>query len=65
MKLYVWTEFCPDYCDGLAFAIANNIDEAKKLVIESNGVQTTDEEFGSVSVYTLQTPRAFCVMGGS
>ena len=33
LKLYVWKNFCPgDNEDGLAFAIAETEEEAKKLV---------------------------------
>ena len=33
LKLFIWTGFCPDYTDGLAFAIAGDETEAKKLII--------------------------------
>ena len=32
LKLFVWTEFSPDYTSGLAFAIAKDEPEARKLV---------------------------------
>lgn len=35
LKLYIWTEFCPDYTDGLAFAIAENELEARQFIIKS------------------------------
>ena len=32
LKLYIWTEFNPDAVSGLAFAIAETVEEAKELV---------------------------------
>lgn len=32
LKLYIWTGFNPDYVGGMAFAIAETVDEAKLLV---------------------------------
>ena len=40
MKLFVWNHFCPDWSDGLAFAIAETVDEAKQMIIED-----TDTDF--------------------
>lgn len=62
MRLFVWEGFCPDYTDGLAFAIARNIEEAKKLVIESKGY--TPFDWGTVREFPVTEPRAFCVSGG-
>jgi hypothetical protein len=33
LKLYVWTGIWTDYTDGLAFAIAESVEEAMRLVI--------------------------------
>jgi hypothetical protein len=35
MNLYVWKKFFPDCDDGVAFAIAENEESARKLVIDS------------------------------
>ena len=32
LKLFVWPSFCPNYHDGLAFAIASTEEEAKDLI---------------------------------
>ena len=32
LKLFVWTRFCPDYTSGLAFAIAKDELEARRLI---------------------------------
>lgn len=43
LKLYIWTEFEPDYTDGLAFAIAETEEEARELVRkEEEGVKVYD-----------------------
>lgn len=33
LKLYVWTRFCPDYTDGMAFAIAETEEQARSYVM--------------------------------
>lgn len=62
MRLFVWTEFCPDYTDGLAFAIAENIEQAQKLVIEAKGYEPFD--WGTVHEFPVTEARSFCVSGG-
>lgn len=62
MRLFVWEGFCPDYTDGLAFAIAENIEEAQRLVIESKGY--TPFDWGTVREFPVTEPRAYCVSGG-
>ena len=62
MRLFVWTEFCPDYTDGLAFAIAENVEQAHRLVIESKGYEPFD--WGPVQEFPVTEPRSFCVAGG-
>lgn len=34
MKLFVWTDVLTDYTSGIAFALAENADEARKLILE-------------------------------
>ena len=62
MKLYVWNAFAPDYNNGLAFAIAETVEQAQKLVIEARGYEPFD--WGPVQVFTLDEPIAFAVSGG-
>jgi len=69
MNLYVWTEFCPDYYDGLAVAVAETEEEAKEQV--QNIFYLTEEEditWGDLHVIPLaevDTPFAYAVVGGS
>ena len=62
MKLYVWTEFCPDYTDGLAVAVAESIEQAQQLVTAAKGYEPF--EWVLLLVFDLTEPRAFCISGG-
>lgn len=37
LKLFIWTDFNPDYSGGLAFAIAKDETDARKLIEEDYG----------------------------
>lgn len=63
LRLFVWDEYAPDYTSGLAFAIAPNIQEAIKMVIEATGYEVSD--WGQCSEYPINQPIAFAKMGGS
>ena len=60
--LFVWTQFCPDYSNGLAFAIAETVEQAQKLIEHKRGYRPTD--WGPVQVFPATGPIAFCVSGG-
>lgn len=62
MKLFVWEGFCPDYSDGLAFAIARNEQEARKLVEDQHGY--TPSTWGDMSTYPVTRTIAKSVSGG-
>lgn len=62
LKLYVWENFCPDYSDGLAFAIAENETEARALVEKEHDYPPWD--WGPVKEYPIEKI-AFFVHGGS
>ena len=59
LKLFVWTEFKPDYTSGLAFAIAEDVNKAQELI----GVP--DDDWGPVKEYPIDSPIACYVYGGS
>lgn len=63
MKLFVWTDYCQDYSTGLAFAIAENIEQAEKLLAASVGY--LPEARGQVQELPITEPVAFQVYGGS
>jgi len=62
LKLFVWTKFCPDYTDGLAFAIAENETQARNLIKET--LVFEPGPWGPLSIYPLTKRIAFCVPGG-
>lgn len=62
MKIFIWTEFSPDYTSGLAFAIAESEKEARELVIEHHGF--CPSEWGVLEVRELDSPVARSVSGG-
>lgn len=63
LKLYVWSEFCPDYTDGLAFAIAADESEARKMIVDKMGFDPS--EWGSLIVREINERFAAGVSGGS
>ncbi len=62
MKLFIWTCFCPDWRDGLAFAIAQDETEARKLVIKQRGYEPYD--WGELEIRRLDQRVARSVTGG-
>jgi hypothetical protein len=62
LRLYVWTNFSPDYTCGLAFAIATSKEEAVKMVEKKMGHPVSD--WGTLSVYPLTRRRCEAVAGG-
>ena len=63
LRLFVWNDFCPDYTSGLAFAIARDEKDARKLIEREQGF--TISEWGDLRVYPLTKRHAECVSGGS
>lgn len=62
LKLFVWTDFCPDYSGGLAVAIAASEAEARELIVAERGFSVTD--WGTLEVRRLDQRVARCVAGG-
>ena len=62
LKLFIWTEFCVDYSSGLAFAIAKNEAEAKKLIEKNIGYSVSD--WGDLEIKPLSKRIARAVHGG-
>ena len=61
LKLFVWNEFSPDYTVGLAFAIAETEEEARKLVIEEYGMDACS--WGILEIKAIE-PCGYAVAGG-
>ena len=80
LSLYVWAEFSPDYKDGLAFAVAKDIEQAKEMVrVNLYGRLYLDKDsslkdffreaaerldWGPVQVLPIDQSVAFAVQGG-
>ena len=61
LKLFIWTGFCPDYSDGLAFAIARDETDARKLVEKDRGFGVYD--WGELEIKPLSRRIARSVSG--
>ena len=63
LKLFVWTHFCPDCTDGLAFAIARDEQEAQAMIEKEYGGLPI-REWGYLNIYPTSRKIAACVSGG-
>lgn len=61
-QIYVWEGFCPDYTDGLAFAVAENEAEAREMVEKEVGHEV--DNWGQLTILPLDRKAAFFVEGG-
>ncbi len=60
--MFVWDQFCSDYTNGLAVAIAETVEQAQELIEQRRGYQVYD--WGPVKQFPVTEPIAFCVSGG-
>jgi hypothetical protein len=63
LKLFIWRGFAHDYTDGLAFAIAKDEQEARRMVIENHGYDPG--EWGQLEVRRVDRRAVASVAGGS
>lgn len=63
LQLYVWTDFCTDWTEGLAVAVATSEEEAKRMVETKMGYKITS--WGKLMVHKLNEKIAYGVTGGS
>ena len=61
LKLYVWTNFCPDWTSGLAVAIADTVGEAK-LLVQAAYRPMCVWDWGTLSIHDIESC-AYCVDG--
>jgi len=61
-KLFIWTEFEPEYTNGLAFAIAPNEAMAKKMIEKQCELGVW--KWGKLEVREIDIKVARCVSGG-
>ena len=62
MKLFIWTNFFPDYSGGLAFAIAKDEMEARKMIEKDMGCHI--DIWGDLEIRSLNRKVARSVSGG-
>ena len=62
LKLFVWTDYSPDYTPGLAFAIAKDEADARNQIKEKRGFQVYT--WGNLKIYPLNRRHAEAVSGG-
>jgi len=62
LRIFIWSGFCPDYANGLAFAIAKDETEARKLIEKEKGYEV--DEWGSLEIRPVSYRVARCVSGG-
>lgn len=61
--VFVWTKFCPDWGNGLAFAVAETVEQAQRLIEKKRGYEVYD--WGPVQQFPANEPIAFSVSGGA
>lgn len=62
LRLFVWTDFSPDYSSGLAFAIAKDETDARKQIVKQRGYEVYT--WGTLKIYPLTKRIARSVSGG-
>ncbi len=61
-KLFVWTDFCPDYTSGMAVALAHDETKARKLVVKEYSGEPY--QWGELHIYPVTKTFAQCISGG-
>lgn len=61
LKLYVWKDVLCDWTCGVMFALANSVEEARKLIIDTTPYDTEELE-REPEIY--DSPCGFYVPGG-
>ena len=64
LKLFIWTDFCSDWTEGLAFAIASDETEARKLIIKKFGGTGDGIRWGDLEIRRLDHRVSRYVQGG-
>lgn len=62
LKLYVWHEVLCDYTCGAMFALAESVEEARRLIVETGETIVDEDLEREPTVY--ETPVAFAIWGG-
>tara|TARA_R110002020_G_scaffold340130_1_gene555133 strand:- start:898 stop:1119 length:222 start_codon:yes stop_codon:yes gene_type:complete len=69
LKLYVWEGVLTDYTDGCMFALAKNVEEARKVILDKS--EKEDEYMSKIlqrdlasEPKVIDNPKGFYVWGG-
>ena len=62
LNLYIWTEFQPDYSNGLAFAIAETVEEAQEMITAQQDLEI--DNWGKLTINHF-TKCVYSEQGGS
>lgn len=71
MRLYLWEGVLEDYTEGVMFALADSVEEAKRLIHTSDHRDCEDEncfylqEMERVQPRIIEEPFGFLLWGGS
>ena len=68
MKLFVWEGILTDWSNGIMFALAPNLREAKKAILKKSGVYKSSwlkEELNSIKPRVIKDTEGFYLYGGS
>jgi len=66
LKLFVWEEVLTDYSHGIMFALAENVDQARKILIEKESEPTEfiEQELQD-EPKIIESPEGFILWGGA
>jgi len=65
MKLYIWKEVLCDYTCGIAFAMANSLEEAKQVIRDSvDEYYCVDDTVFYKEPEVYEIPYGFAIWGG-
>ena len=62
LRLFIWTDYAPNYTGGLAFAIAKNETDARKQVIKKTGYEP--DSWGDLKIKPLTRRTCEVCTGG-
>ena len=70
LKLFVYENFQPDYTSGLAFAIAETLEEAREMIKKGEGWEVHGKfyiptiDWGTLHIHELDEKIMYSVCGG-
>ena len=62
LKLYVWEGVLTDYSDGIVFALAENVNEARKMAYKQEPTMKLNELDNAPDVYSPLRKQKMCIV---